>query len=99
MPKIKASVQLQRGSGEVASGSPIIIEFPKQTDLVTIAVKASTGNSIKVEFILDASAAVPLWIEWSHGDTDDSQVWSNAFEGGIHQFKITGDGNYSYAWD
>lgn len=99
MPVIKSSIATQRGSGIVASGDPVIIKLPTQTRIFSIAAQATSSNTIKVEFCLDYEGQYPLWITWSHGEADDSQVWSSAFEGGVTAIRITGDGQYNYSWD
>jgi hypothetical protein len=99
MPNIKASTATQKGSGVVSAGDPHIITFPQQSRLISFAAQASGGNTILIEYTLDGDSATPLWIEWSFGAANDSQVWSAAFNATLHQVRITGDGVYSYAWD
>jgi hypothetical protein len=96
---LKADKTKARGSGAVTSGNTHIIEFPSQTKIVGFMAKASTGNTMKIRYTIDGDSVPILWVDWSHGDADDTRVYEAAFQGGLHQFEISGDGNYSYAWD
>ena len=94
---VKANTKVPRGSGAVTPGNPHIITFPSHTKIVSIMGQA-VGGTIKVRYSLDDSGTI-IWAVWAHGDADDSQVWSAAFEGGLYQFEVSGTGNYSYSWD
>jgi hypothetical protein len=96
---INANINTQLGSGVVVSGVPHVITFPIQTKIVSFAVKPSSGNIMNIKYNLDENADVILWIEWTYGEVNDTQVWSAAFNGGFRQFEVSGDGNYSYSWD
>ena len=86
-----------RGSGVVTTGNEHILTFPSQAKIASFTAEA-IGGTIKVSYALDDSGPI-LWAEWSHGDAAAGQVWSASFQGGLHLFKIEGDGNYSFAWD
>jgi hypothetical protein len=89
-----------KGSGTVSgAGNEHVIDFPRKTKVVSIAVQASGGNTMKVRYTFDLDASSVLWSEWSYGDANDTQVWSATFDGGFDAFEISGDGDYSYSWD
>lgn len=96
---LRAEQKNARDSGTVTTGNEHIITFPSGTKIVSFMTQASAGNTMKVRYTMDGDAATVLWADWSHGDADDTQVWNAAFQGGLHQFEVSGDGNYSYAWD